>query len=284
MKASNMVYKSKLLRKNEHVIKGYHLCLDRQNAVFLCQNGSLPLNNGTGGQKGGIFLWNTPNAAVNWLSKLLYCEKQALENGFKYTPVPEQVFVIEYQIPKKNFTYPIWQPDFGLNGSPFIPLILKHYYKLYKKELITQKEANFYLNCSFSNDRKRKKQIKGLVILNKNFYLEIENAGNIPFSNLNKNSVSYSGTIQRLHDFLYLKSNNYKKEYLKLVKKLVTHNQIFAIKYCGKEPLKPVAVEILDSQLRAPIARMENIAVFVQEYKNTLNLKTSSLNTSYERE
>ncbi len=259
-----MLYTSRILKENEHVIKGYHLCFNLKNALNICQNGTSLQDNGIGGQKGGLFLWHNFKGTAYWLKKYLACEKQAYLSGLNYTPVPEHTYILEFHITKTDFRHPNWQPDFGLNGNIFIPLILKHLYKLHKKNLLTHKKAFFYLNCPQSKERTKKILISEIVLSDKNLHLCSKDK-TIDISNLKKNSVLYSGVIQHLHDFLYAKSHNYRKEFSHFLKKMYKKSALFAMKYCGKKPLKPVAIEIWDSKLLTPISRMENISVFMQE-------------------
>lgn len=240
-----MFYNSKFLKENEHVIKGYHLSLDIENVVSICINGTnTHQENGMNGQKGGMFLWTHPSGVSMWLNRLIACEKSALENGIvSATPVPEKVYVLEFQIPKKDFRHPIWQADFALVGNYFIPLMTKHYYKLYKSNLLSEETVALYLRCPTEKSKRYFKNIQGLSLKNNTICLNM-NSQEMSLSQLKRNSAYYSGIIQRLHDYLYVKSLAYAQEYDVVLKKMLKRDVLSAVKYCGNTPLKPVSVEV----------------------------------------
>ena len=97
------------------------------------------------------------------------------------------------------------------------------------------------------------------------------------FSSLKTNSSYYSGILQRLHDFLYLKSKGYSETYNHFMKKVFLKNTLGAVKYCGQKNLKPVAVEVWDSRTQSMIARSENIKAFMQNSSSSLEVALNNL-------
>lgn len=264
-KGGNMFYTSSLLKDNEHYYKAYHMTFDEKSMKDFSEKGScVKLTNGMGGQKGGVFFWINPKGVHYWLDRFLACEKQANETGIgSAKKVPEKIYVLEFRIPKKNFYYPDWQVDFALCGKYLIPLISKYYYKLYKKKLLDNNEVSLYLNCPLVHDKKYSKKIKGMIFKENGVVLSLENS-EMNFSVLKRNSAYYSGIFQRLHDFLYVKSKGYSEAYNHFMKKVFLKNTMGAVKYCGGESLKPVAIEVWDARTKAMISRCENINIQTQ--------------------
>ncbi|MBO7244372.1 MAG: hypothetical protein J6V53_03720 [Alphaproteobacteria bacterium] len=269
-----MLYTSPLLKDNEHFYKAYHLTFDEKSIVEFAQNGSsIKQSNGTGGQKGGLFFWVDQEGVRFWLKRFLACEKQVMESGIgSAKKVPEKVYVLEFKIPKKDFYYPDWQVDFALCGRYLIPLISRYYYKLYKKQLLDEKEVSLYLNCPLVHDKKYSKKIKGMRIENKKLVLNFDQSI-FSFSSLKNYSSYYSGVIQRLHGFLYLKSKGYAIAYTNFMKKMFCKNTLGAVKYCGPKNLKPLAVEVWDAKTGALLLRSENIKVFAEEIASQKEFK-----------
>ena len=278
-----MFYISSLLKDNEHVIKLYHLTFEEEGAKRLASHGSdYKTTNGTGGQKGGMFFWNTHEGVNFWLERFVTCEKEAYTSGIIIAKkVPEKSYILEFNIPKKEIYYPDWQLDFALCGKELIPLISKYYYKLYKKKFLTGKEVSLYLNCPLVHDKKYSKKITGLFLANKSMEIKFQE-GKMSFDALKKNSAYYSGIVQRLHDFLYLKSKGYAIEYNLFLKKMLSKKSLAAIKYCGRKTLKPVAVEVWDTRTRAIVSRMENVDVFSKTIDEGIVLKKKQ--SGFERE
>ena len=273
-----MFYSSKLLKENEHFYKAYHMTFDEKSMIEFFLNGSsCKSTNGMGGQKGGVFFWVDPKGVSFWLNRFLMCEKNAEESGiFTAKKVPEKIYVLEFQVPKKDFHYPDWQLDFALCGKWLIPLISKYYYKLYKKKLLDNNEVSLYLNCPLAHDKKYSKKIKGMALKKNEVVLNLGNM-EMSFSSLKMNSSYYSGILQRLHDFLYLKSKGYSEAYNHFMKKVFLKNTLGSVKYCGQNNLKPVAVEVWDSRSRAMISRSENMKLFMQNNLTSLELSLNNL-------
>lgn len=253
--------------KNENV-KIYHITFDEAGVVNFALKGSqCKKDNGIGGQKGGLFFWTNYNGVNFWLNRLISSEKEAVESGiFVAKKVPPQVYVLEFEVPKKMLSVSDWQIDAALSGKLLIPLISKYYYKLYKKKLMTDNEASLYLNCPLVHDKKYSKKITGLMISQSNMGLKSDN-NVMSFKTLTNYSNCYSGIIQRLHDFLYLKSKRYVKEYNQLLKNLLKQNSVCSIKYCGKNNLKPVAFEMWDSKTSVVILKSTDVNSFIQKVK-----------------
>ncbi len=270
-----MFYSSKIIKDNEHFFKLYHLTFEEEGMVQLSLNGSsFKRVNGTGGQKGGMFFWANQKGVCFWLKRFIECEKRAYESGILSAKrVPEKVYVLEFRIPKKEVFYPDWQVDLALCGNELIPLISKYYYKLFKKQLLTEKEASLYLNCPLMHDKKYSKKITGLSLSKQNFNLTLDQ-GNMSFLALKNNSAYFSGIIQRLHDFLYLKSKGYAKEYTYFLKKMMASKGLGSLKYCGTHHIKPVAVEVWDSQTQALLLRSEKVDLSAREMMARIDTKT----------
>ncbi|MBR4927336.1 MAG: hypothetical protein IKY98_03310 [Alphaproteobacteria bacterium] len=254
-------------KDNEHIVKLYHLTFEEESAKYLALNGSdYKATNGTGGQKGGMFFWNTHKGITFWLKRFVSCEKAAEKNEFfNAKKLPEKSYILEFHIPKKDIYYPEWQLDFALCSKKLISLISKHYYKLYKKRLLNGKEVSLYLNCPLVHDKKYSKKIIGLSLSNNNIEIKLEQ-GQISFGTLRNYPANYSGIIQRLHDFLYLKSRAYALEYNLFLKKMLSTKSLMSIKYCGTKTLKPAAIEVWDTRSYTFTARIENVSVFSKTF------------------
>lgn len=279
---------SKCSKFKSDYFKIYHLTFDEESILHFVLRGSyLKKDNGIGGQKGGMFFWTNHQGVNFWLNRLLSCEKASLESGIvQVKRVPSKVYIMEFLIPQKNFSSACWQIDPALSGKYFIPLIAKYCYKLYKKRLMSDKEISLYLNCPLGHDKKYLKKITGLMLSKGNIKLKTDNPDELmALKTLSNYSSSYAGVIQRLHDFLYLKSKGYMLEYNSLLKHMLSKREVCSIKYCGVENLKPVSIEVWDTRTRGVILGSTDLQTFVQNVKTTRSLKTNSSDkTKRERE
>ncbi len=231
--------------KTAETLTFYHVSTEIDSFKSFFREGAKAIGSGIGGQKGGFFVWSNKKAAENhirFLNEDPFADKLLKNN---------EAMIIGVKIPKKTFSYPLWQQDmeksFGifrlwikygdfLNNHAHnldIPFVKDdkplgwNFSKLtgfsFKKSYSTLTKQQWY-NITFEglDDKKNQKKVKSILRNEDNLDEGADGA---------YDSIKF----QILTDWLCQNNPDFKNDYDNLMLKKISKG--CALKYTGSNPL-----------------------------------------------